>query len=156
MGTWIGDCGDPRGPNADALSFIECHPLTETRNYMMRVTENMRVYRARLNGGTAPLTATADITQGTPAPFGAFDASDVGDGSLPDGPISYADYQKAQARDAAAAAALAAAPKAEPKVEHESKRKIAEKKKKAERKKAESKKKTAHAKKTAERRKKRR
>lgn len=159
MGQWVAQCGDPRGQGADALSFIECMPLTETRNYMMRVTENMRVYRARLNGGTAPLTATADITQGAPAPFGAFDASDVGDGSLPDGPISYADYQKAQARDEAAAA-LAAAPKAEPRVaprvEHESKRKIAEKKKKAERKKAESKKKTAHAKKTAERRKKRR
>lgn len=108
MGQWIGQCGDPRGENADALSFIECMPITETRNYMMRVSENMRIYRARLNGGRAPLTAMADITRGTPAPVGGFDANDVGDGSLPDGPISYADYQKAEAKNAAMAAALTA------------------------------------------------
>jgi len=117
MSQWIAQCGDPRGDTADALSFIECMPITETRNYMMRVSENMRIYRARLNGGHAPLTAMADITRGTPAPIGGFDASDVGDGSLPDGPISYADYQKAQAQDAAAAAALSAAPKPAPEPE---------------------------------------
>jgi soluble lytic murein transglycosylase len=148
MGQWVAQCGDPRGQGADALSFIECMPLTETRNYMMRVTENMRVYRARLNGGTAPLTATADITQGTPGSFGAFDATDVGDGSLPDGPMSYADYQKAQAEDAAAAAALAATPKAAP---------VPEKRTAAKKKKTTGKKKTSpHAKKSASKHKKRR
>jgi len=110
MGTWIGDCGDPRGPNADPLSFIECHPLTETRNYMMRVIENMRVYRARLNGGTAPLTAMADVTRGIPMPIGGFDPDDVGDGSeLPSTPVNYLDYQKgaqAAAADAQPAAAV--------------------------------------------------
>ena len=101
MQTWIGDCGDPRGQNADALSFIECMPLRETRDYMMRVTENMRIYRARLNGGTAPLTALADVTRGTPAPFTPVDVDDLGDGSddasVNDQPINYLDYQKAQA-----------------------------------------------------------
>ncbi|MDI7774357.1 lytic transglycosylase domain-containing protein [Asticcacaulis sp. EMRT-3] len=111
MGQWIAQCGEPRGPGADALSFIECMPLGETRDYMMRVTENMRIYRARLNGGTAPLTATADVTRGSPAPIGSFDPDDVGDGSdTPDAPISYMDYQKAQTQDATAAAALTAAP----------------------------------------------
>ena len=110
MGQWIGDCGDPRGPNADALSFIECHPLRETRDYMMRVTENTRVYRARLNGGHAPLTALADVTRGAPAPIPAFDPDEsAGDGSddgAPDTPISYQEYLK-QTADAAAAGPIA-------------------------------------------------
>ena len=110
MNIWIGDCGDPRGQAADALSFIECMPLRETRDYMMRVTENMRIYRARLNGGTAPLTAMADVTRGMPVPIGGFDASDVGDGSANDGPIGYLDYQKAQAADGSGAATVATGP----------------------------------------------
>ncbi|RYF87700.1 MAG: hypothetical protein EON95_21440, partial [Caulobacteraceae bacterium] len=35
-------------------------------NYMMRVMENMSIYKARLNGGTAPLTLSQDIRRGTP------------------------------------------------------------------------------------------
>ncbi|ESQ76290.1 lytic transglycosylase domain-containing protein [Asticcacaulis sp. AC402] len=104
MGTWIGNCGDPRGESADALSFIECHPFSETRNYMMRVTENTRVYRARLNGGRAPLTAQADLTRGTPAPIGAFDPEEFSD--MPTGPIAYGELQNGQG--VATAAAIAA------------------------------------------------
>jgi len=65
---WPGRCGDPRGgPNGvDAVDFIECAPFTETRNYMMRVMENMAVYKARLNGGSAPLTTAQDIARGNP------------------------------------------------------------------------------------------
>ncbi len=113
MQTWVGDCGDPRGPNADALSFIECHPFVETRNYMMRVIENMRIYRARLNGGTAPLTAMADVTRGVAAPFTPVDVDDLGDGDgsdATDGPVNYLDYQKAQAAAAAAPPPVQAAP----------------------------------------------
>jgi soluble lytic murein transglycosylase len=64
---WIARCGDPRGGSVDPVDFIECAPFTETRNYMMRVMENMQVYRARLNGGSAPLTLAADLRRGTPA-----------------------------------------------------------------------------------------
>ena len=32
---------------------------------MMRVMENVAVYKARLNGGSAPLTPSADIARGT-------------------------------------------------------------------------------------------
>ncbi|HZV85682.1 MAG TPA: transglycosylase SLT domain-containing protein [Brevundimonas sp.] len=64
---WIARCGDPRAASVDPVDFIECAPFTETRNYMMRVMENMQVYRARLNGGTAPLTLSADLRRGTPA-----------------------------------------------------------------------------------------
>lgn len=61
---WAGDCGDPRGGATDPLDFIECIPFSETRNYVMRVMENTAVYRARLNGGTAPLTPMADLRRG--------------------------------------------------------------------------------------------
>jgi soluble lytic murein transglycosylase len=63
---WTARCGDPRQAQVDPIDFIECAPFTETRNYMMRVMENMQVYRARLNGGSAPLTPSADLARGTP------------------------------------------------------------------------------------------
>ena len=69
---WVARCGDPRGGVAgggvDPVDFIECAPFTETRNYMMRVMENMAVYKARLNGGSAPLTTSADIARGAGGP----------------------------------------------------------------------------------------
>ena len=61
---WIQRCGDPRQGSVDPVDFIECAPFTETRNYMMRVMENMQMYRARLNGGTAPLQLSRDIAAG--------------------------------------------------------------------------------------------
>ncbi len=64
---WIARCGDPRGGAVDPIDFIECAPFTETRNYMMRVMENMQVYKARLNGGSAPLTLSSDLRRGAPA-----------------------------------------------------------------------------------------
>lgn len=63
---WIARCGDPRGGTVDPIDFIECAPFTETRNYMMRVMENMSIYKARLNGGTAPLTLSQDLRRGVP------------------------------------------------------------------------------------------
>lgn len=61
---WSSFCGDPRGGSTDPLDFIECIPFTETRNYVMRVLENMQVYRARLNGGTADITLSNDLRRG--------------------------------------------------------------------------------------------
>lgn len=65
---WIADCGDPRGGRVDPVDFIECVPFTETRNYMMRVMENMQIYRARLNNGTGALTPSADLARGYSGP----------------------------------------------------------------------------------------
>lgn len=62
---WVGPCGDPRGTSVDALDFIECIPFSETRDYVMRVMEATQVYRARLNGGTAPLTLALDLKRGS-------------------------------------------------------------------------------------------
>ena len=61
---WVGLCGDPRSSSVDPADFIECIPFSETRNYVMRVIEGMQVYRARLNGGRAKLTAQADLKRG--------------------------------------------------------------------------------------------
>jgi soluble lytic murein transglycosylase len=61
---WVGFCGDPRNSQADPLDFIECIPFSETRNYVMRVMENVQVYRARLGGGSAPLTLSDDLRRG--------------------------------------------------------------------------------------------
>jgi soluble lytic murein transglycosylase len=63
---WTARCGDPRAGAVDPVDFIECAPFTETRNYMMRVMENMQVYKARLNGGTGPLTLSQDLRRGVP------------------------------------------------------------------------------------------
>ncbi|MDG2529617.1 lytic transglycosylase domain-containing protein [Caulobacter endophyticus] len=61
---WTALCGDPRGASTDPLDFIECIPFSETRNYVMRTLETTMVYRARLNGGVAPLTLSADLKRG--------------------------------------------------------------------------------------------
>ena len=61
---WTSFCGDPRGGSTDPVNFIECIPFSETRNYVMRVMENMEIYRAKLNGGSTPLTISADLKRG--------------------------------------------------------------------------------------------
>lgn len=61
---WASWCGDPRGAT-DPVDFIECIPFSETRNYVMRVMEGMQVYRAKMNGGTAPITLHADLRRGS-------------------------------------------------------------------------------------------
>jgi soluble lytic murein transglycosylase len=61
---WTASCGDPRASSIDPVDYIECIPISETRNYVMRVLENLQVYRARLNGGRAPLTLVADLKRG--------------------------------------------------------------------------------------------
>jgi soluble lytic murein transglycosylase len=43
---WIEQYGDPRDPKVDPIDWIERIPLSETRNYVQRVLENMQVYRA--------------------------------------------------------------------------------------------------------------
>ena len=65
---WAANCGDPRGSSNDPVDFIECIPISETRNYVMRVLEAMQVYRARLNGGRAPLTLAEDLRRGVYVP----------------------------------------------------------------------------------------
>ena len=42
----------------DVVDWIEHIPFRETRNYVMRVTESIPVYEARLTGQTGPVRFT--------------------------------------------------------------------------------------------------
>src|SRR5260221_12964777 len=61
---WWSFGGAPGGGVTDPVAFIECIPFSEPRNYVMRVMENMQIYRAKLAGGSAPITLTADLKRG--------------------------------------------------------------------------------------------
>lgn len=67
---WMGDCGDPKSASVDPSDFIECISIPETRNYVMRILETTQIYRARLNGGSAPLQLSADLRRGQWTPGG--------------------------------------------------------------------------------------
>lgn len=58
---WVRRYGDPRVSVEAAVDWVERIPFEETRNYVMRVMENVGVYRARLNDGTAPVTVAEDL-----------------------------------------------------------------------------------------------
>lgn len=61
---WIKTYGDPRRGDVDAIDWVEKIPFSETRNYVMRVLENMQVYRARLNNDSAPNRLEQDLRLG--------------------------------------------------------------------------------------------
>ncbi|MGI1664099.1 transglycosylase SLT domain-containing protein [Palleronia sp. KMU-117] len=58
---WIQERGDPRAAGTDVIDWIEHIPFDETRNYVMRVTESLPVYRARLTGRTEPLRLSQEL-----------------------------------------------------------------------------------------------
>ncbi|MEL6681037.1 MAG: lytic transglycosylase domain-containing protein [Pseudomonadota bacterium] len=55
---WMDERGDPRLREMDVVDWIEHIPFRETRNYVMRVTESLPIYRAQLTGETGPVTFT--------------------------------------------------------------------------------------------------
>jgi soluble lytic murein transglycosylase len=60
---WLADYGDPRDPKVDPVDWVERIPISETRNYVMRILENLQVYRARFHG-TQNLVIEADLRRG--------------------------------------------------------------------------------------------
>jgi soluble lytic murein transglycosylase len=60
---WIAAYGDPRDPKVDPVDWVERIPLSETRNYVERIMENLQVYRARFGGGSR-LMIEADLRRG--------------------------------------------------------------------------------------------
>jgi soluble lytic murein transglycosylase len=60
---WVKQHGDPRDPKVDPVDWVERIPISETRNYVQRVMENLQVYRARF-GTDAPVTAKAEQQDG--------------------------------------------------------------------------------------------
>ncbi len=61
---WIERNGDPRTGQIDPIDWVEKIPFSETRNYVMRVMENMQVYKARRNGNVAPVTIDQNLRFG--------------------------------------------------------------------------------------------
>ena len=80
MREWVQAHGDPRDPKIDPVDWVERIPLSETRNYVQRVMENVLVYRARFEGSgmvagksdqrvvTPEIGATAPVAAAAPAP----------------------------------------------------------------------------------------
>ena len=62
---WIEDYGDPRRGDIDIVDWIEMVPFRETQNYIMRVTESLPVYRARLGLTPLPLPFTQELVGST-------------------------------------------------------------------------------------------
>ncbi len=60
---WIEQYGDPRTPKVDPIDWIERIPISETRNYVERVIENMQVYRALVENNPK-LSIEADLRRG--------------------------------------------------------------------------------------------
>ena len=77
---WVQARGDPRDPKVDPVDWVERIPLSETRNYVQRVIENVLVYRARFEDSgtiagksdqrvvTHGVSATAPVAAAAPAP----------------------------------------------------------------------------------------
>ena len=62
---WMRVYGDPRKGDIDIVDWIEHIPFRETRNYVMRVTESLPVYRARLNQDPLPIPFSKELIGST-------------------------------------------------------------------------------------------
>jgi soluble lytic murein transglycosylase len=61
---WLGELGDPSDPSVDIVNWIEDVDFSETRNYIMRVSESLLPYHARLKGAPGPVRITTWLTEG--------------------------------------------------------------------------------------------
>nr|WP_319948640.1 lytic transglycosylase domain-containing protein [uncultured Shimia sp.] len=63
---WMKDRGDPRRRGGmDMVDWIEHIPFNETRNYVMRVSESLPVYRARLGQKPHPVPFSKELVGST-------------------------------------------------------------------------------------------
>ena len=65
---WMQERGDPRGSDSltfDMIDWIEHIPFNETHNYVMRVTESLPIYRARLGLDPLPLPFSKELAGDT-------------------------------------------------------------------------------------------
>lgn len=60
---WMEVYGDPRKGDIDVVDWIEHIPFRETRNYAMRVTESLPIYRARLGETPLPKPFSKELVQ---------------------------------------------------------------------------------------------
>ncbi|WP_245624757.1 lytic transglycosylase domain-containing protein [Jannaschia seosinensis] len=61
---WSEEFGDPRDPSVDLVDWIEDVPFAETRNYIMRVSESLLPYHARLTGAPGEMRLSAWLRDG--------------------------------------------------------------------------------------------
>ncbi len=59
---WIKAFGDPRDAGVDVVDWVELIPIGETRTYVMRVSESLVIYRARLRGSVGLVNLTGELT----------------------------------------------------------------------------------------------
>ena len=62
---WMERYGDPRDGSPDIVDWIEHIPFNETRNYVMRVTESLPIYRARLGEKPLPIPFSRELAGST-------------------------------------------------------------------------------------------
>lgn len=62
---WMELYGDPRAGDIDIVDWIEMIPFRETQNYVMRVTESLPVYRARLGKDPLPIPFSQELVGDT-------------------------------------------------------------------------------------------
>ena len=60
---WSNLYGDPRMTETDAIDWIENIPFNETRNYVMRVMENLQIYRSILNQSGIRIALDDDLNR---------------------------------------------------------------------------------------------
>lgn len=58
---WIERFGDPRSDSVDVVDWVEHIPFRETQTYVMRVSESLAIYRARISGTTGPVRITDEL-----------------------------------------------------------------------------------------------
>ncbi len=63
VNSWIRLYGDPRDYGVDVVDWVETIPLSETRNYVQRVLENIQVYRHRLGAYQVVQSLQQDLTR---------------------------------------------------------------------------------------------
>ncbi|WP_342716003.1 lytic transglycosylase domain-containing protein [Marivita hallyeonensis] len=66
---WMNERGDPRQGGMEIIDWIEHIPFAETRNYVMRVTESLPVYRARLGRPPHPVPFSEELIGSTLLPL---------------------------------------------------------------------------------------
>ncbi|XDA97821.1 lytic transglycosylase domain-containing protein [Sulfitobacter sp. LCG007] len=62
---WMQEYGDPRRGEIDMVDWIEHIPFRETQNYVMRVTESLPSYRARLGKEALPVPFSQELAGST-------------------------------------------------------------------------------------------
>ena len=66
---WMQEYGDPRDGDIYIVDWVEMVPFRETQNYIMRVTESLPVYRARLGKEPLPIPFYEELIGSTLLPF---------------------------------------------------------------------------------------